>query len=190
MTSLSSIRRVVQRSKASQNREELWRLLNLLNTNPPSVVVNIGIDQGYLLDVWRELFDPTLLIGIDIRVPNRKLTLEQRADRDARFLFSDSNDLWTRDCLVKEYLGNRTIDLLFIDGSHTYEGVKRDFELYSGLVTKGGFIVFHDIKLKGPQWEGLVEVNKLWKELKPNYEHREFWDQAGQGTGTGVLIWK
>lgn len=36
------------------------------------------------------------------------------------------------------------IDLLFIDGDHSYEGVKLDFELYSKLLTEKGVIIIHD----------------------------------------------
>jgi hypothetical protein len=36
------------------------------------------------------------------------------------------------------------IDLLFIDGNHSYEGVKTDFELYSKLLSDNGIIVIHD----------------------------------------------
>lgn len=36
------------------------------------------------------------------------------------------------------------IRFLFIDGLHTYEGVKTDFELFYPLVLKGGIIVFDD----------------------------------------------
>ena len=36
------------------------------------------------------------------------------------------------------------IDFLFIDGDHSYEGVKSDFELYSKILTPGGLIVIHD----------------------------------------------
>jgi predicted O-methyltransferase YrrM len=36
------------------------------------------------------------------------------------------------------------IDFLFIDGDHSVEGCKTDFELYSNKIVKGGFIAFHD----------------------------------------------
>ena len=36
------------------------------------------------------------------------------------------------------------IDFLFIDGDHSYEGVKKDFELYSQLLTDKGIIIIHD----------------------------------------------
>src|SRR5205085_10582223 len=36
------------------------------------------------------------------------------------------------------------IDLLMIDGDHSYEGVKRDWELFSPFVKKTGVVLFHD----------------------------------------------
>lgn len=36
------------------------------------------------------------------------------------------------------------LDLVFIDGDHSYKGVKRDFDLYSKLLTDKGIIILHD----------------------------------------------
>lgn len=36
------------------------------------------------------------------------------------------------------------MDILFIDSDHTYDGVKRDFELYSTLIKDDGIIGLHD----------------------------------------------
>jgi hypothetical protein len=33
---------------------------------------------------------------------------------------------------------------LFIDGDHSYEGVKSDFELYSTILSEKGIIILHD----------------------------------------------
>ncbi len=39
---------------------------------------------------------------------------------------------------------NRQIDILFIDGDHSYEGVKRDWSLFSPFVQPFGVVIFHD----------------------------------------------
>ena len=38
----------------------------------------------------------------------------------------------------------RPISLLWIDGDHSYEGVRRDYLLWGGYVANGGVIAFHD----------------------------------------------
>ena len=45
--------------------------------------------------------------------------------------------------IVEKYFPNG-IDLLFIDGDHSYKGVINDFKNYFPLVNKGGYIVFDD----------------------------------------------
>lgn len=38
----------------------------------------------------------------------------------------------------------RNIDLLFIDGDHSYEGALGDWESYSGMLRTGSIVAFHD----------------------------------------------
>jgi hypothetical protein len=40
------------------------------------------------------------------------------------------------------------IDYLHIDGDHSYEGVKKDFELYSKIMSENGIITIHDTDQK------------------------------------------
>jgi predicted O-methyltransferase YrrM len=88
---------------------------------------------------------------------------------------------------VKDVLGGSPIDFLFIDGDHTYEGVKRDFELYSPLVKKGGIIAFHDIAVHPEKLKCFVNV--FWDELKKDYKYQEFIEDKNQGWGgIGVLF--
>lgn len=53
---------------------------------------------------------------------------------------------------------NKTIDFLFIDGSHLYEDVKKDFEIFYPWVKEGGIIALHDVS------RGHPGVLKFWKE--------------------------
>ena len=72
----------------------------------------------------------------------------------------------------------RCFDVIFIDGSHTYEDVKTDFMLSLYLLNKGGKIILHDILNKGKTKMGTYyEVWKLWKEIKKEnrrYKTREY----------------
>jgi predicted O-methyltransferase YrrM len=103
-------------------------------------------------------------------------------------IHADAHDPLTRD-RVKRLFGGRAVDLLFIDGDHSYEGVRRDFDLYSPLVRKGGMIALHDI-VPGPTV--LVgEVPRFWRELKrthtASHEIVEDWQQGGFGIGVILL---
>jgi predicted O-methyltransferase YrrM len=51
------------------------------------------------------------------------------------------------------------IDVLFIDGDHSAQGVKKDFSMYSPMVKQGGYIVFDDYldKVHSPQVRGAVD---------------------------------
>lgn len=40
---------------------------------------------------------------------------------------------------------DQEISLLFIDGDHTYEGVKADIHVWTRFVAIGGFVIFHDV---------------------------------------------
>jgi predicted O-methyltransferase YrrM len=44
----------------------------------------------------------------------------------------------------KNTLNNKELDLLFIDGDHTIDGVNNDYERYQKYVKKGGYIIFDD----------------------------------------------
>ena len=62
---------------------------------------------------------------------------------------------------IKAILKDNKVDFLFIDGDHSHEGVKKDFEMYSPLVRKGGIIAFHDIVPFG-----YPTLHKFWNEVK------------------------
>jgi cephalosporin hydroxylase len=87
-----------------------------------------------------------------------------------QFLRGDSHSEETAD-RVREIVGHIPVGLLFIDGDHAYEGVKRDWELYSPLVKPGGWIAFHDI-VDGPRTGG--GVTRLFRELQTQYVGRSF----------------
>lgn len=70
-----------------------------------------------------------------------------------------------------------SIDLLHIDGLHTYEAVKHDFETWLPKVKKEGIIFLHDIFVNKDDFG----VYKLWEELKNKYKTIEFYQSYGLG---------
>ncbi len=57
---------------------------------------------------------------------------------------------------IIDLLKNKKVDLLWIDGDHSYEGVKQDIKDWLPLVPNGGFVIFHDYR-KWPTY-GVKEV--------------------------------
>lgn len=85
---------------------------------------------------------------------------------------------------IEAQLQGRKLDFLFIDGDHSYEGVKKDFLMYSPLVRTGGLIAFHDVGINTP----VHQVQTFWNEIKGDYVHKEFIDNSGSfRAGIGVL---
>lgn len=72
---------------------------------------------------------------------------------------------------AKNLIGRDSLDFLFIDGDHTYSGVKKDFLMYSPLVRRGGLIAFHDISSNSPDPD--YGVSKIWKEINASYQFKE-----------------
>ena len=179
---------------SAQIRHEILTLLNIVRKMKPKYVLEIGTEDGGNLFLFSKIAsEEALLISIDLpegrfgggypecKIPVYKsfASPNQRID----LIREDSHDIDTLR-KVKAILGSNKLDFLFIDGDHTYPGVRKDFEMYSALVREGGMIAFHDIVPGLPELVG--EVPKFWQEVKNKYVHEEIvqnWSQGGYGIG-------
>jgi hypothetical protein len=72
---------------------------------------------------------------------------------------------------------DESIDLLHIDGFHSYEAVEKDFSEWLPKVCPGGIILLHDADERQPGFG----VWKLWEEIKDEYPHFLFKHNHGLG---------
>lgn len=155
-----------------QEGQELATLARRVSDTNPQTVVEIGTAEGGTLYTWcRFLHSAEIICSIDIgkRFGQRtKFFREFTDEADLLFINSSSQDRQTAKTVDDSI--SEGIDFLFIDGDHSYEGVKQDFELYSPLVNNDGIIAFHDIVKIDSEYMG---VPRFWKEVKDNYESEE-----------------
>ena len=180
--------------KPNQIVGEITEFLKLLACIKPRALIEIGTALGGTLFLFSKVSSSdATIISIDLPggefgggYPDWKTSLFRSFGwgcQRIHLICGDSHDTSTV-FKVKKIRGMRKIDFLFIDGDHSYKGVKRDFEIYSPLVKNGGIVVFHDI-VPGPL-EKVGGVPRFWHEIRDKHECLEIvmnWNQGGYGIG-------
>jgi predicted O-methyltransferase YrrM len=181
-----------------QKKSEILQLLKRVRPLDLQTACEIGAAGGgttFLLS--RVARADALIVSIDRNVPPglaRAAELWARPGQVAVTMSGNSQSEKTvRD--VQALLGRRKLDLLFIDGDHSYEGVSRDYLLYRELVRPGGLIAFHDIVPDHLTRFGQVTkaraggVSRLWQELRHAHRFEEYIEDPQQdGYGIGLLV--
>ena len=152
----------------SQEMEEIKPFYEFIRKLKPKIVCEIGTDKGGTLYLWcKASHDEALIVSLDL--PSRNNFTPKRRNfysnfkkykQDLKFVVGDSHKKETFNFL-KKILNGKLIDFLFIDGDHTYKGVKQDFNDYSKLVKKGGYIALHDIRTI----RNNCGVSEFWNDL-------------------------
>jgi len=162
----------------------------------PKVVMEIGTANGGTLFMFTRAADKdSLLISIDLPegpfgggYPFYLSRLFQSFRMPGQQIFlirGDSHETATRE-KIERILNGQKVDFLLIDGDHTYEGVRKDFETYSSFVRKGGVVALHDI-CRGPP-ESVGGVPEFWLEVREKYRSMSIVSNPSQsGLGIGVL---
>jgi len=160
--------------------------LTVANRNP-KIIVEIGTANGGTLSRWLEIPSAEIVISIDLpmgihggqgfeeRTYVISDALEQANLTNKKFYAINGNSKdWYLVERLRELLNGQKIDFLFIDGDHTYEGVKGDYDLYEEFLNEDSIVGFHDIIDSQFHSEHNCFVSTLWSELKNQYESVEF----------------
>ena len=179
----------------TQVRSEITGLIERLRKLKPRTVVEVGTHKGGNSFLFcHALPSVRRVVGVDLWVQNApKLIFFTRPGQVYRALHGDSQTTHMQQ-LVQRQLAGQPVDFLFIDGDHSYKGVRADFHLYAPLVRPGGIVAFHDIvpdhQTRYGRETGCYagEVYQLWSEIKQLYHYEELIDNHDQdGFGIGLI---
>lgn len=153
-------------------------LYSLVRFLPATKVVEIGVDDGSTTR--------PLLVGV--RATDGHLWSVDPAPCYAAqemVAGSELGHLWTFENVRSQEFAPRAphdLDLVFIDGDHSYEGVKSDWLLYEPLVRAGGLVLFHD-KMNTREFPGIARL--IDEEIRPYWER---WECVTLPYGWGLTI--
>jgi len=180
-----------------QDEREITWLAQIVEKLRPRHVLEIGSLLGGTLWLWmRYMPEGGHIVSVDMLVSHEdNRSVAQRWGHDLAWEMWASERNLMFDVIETSSQEQKTlyaverimpwVNFLFIDGNHGYEAVKRDYELYSPLVRKGGIIAFHDIDFeKDSPFYG---VKPLWEQIKSSgRDCLEFIAEPGQ-YGIGVV---
>jgi FkbM family methyltransferase len=179
---------ILQNPLEIQDFAEFYQALNCKN------VLEIGTYLGgtfYLLCKLSNLNGkkisidcPYATFGSDeVKVKQNEIDQYLLKFSDNVFVIRDNSNSPT--CLekLKNILNGELLDFIFIDGDHTYDGVKSDFEIYKNFLKNEGYIAFHDISSHISQDNVKNGVCMFWNELKNKYTYVEFNRESFGGIG-------
>ena len=180
---------------AVQIPQELQELFQMIEGLEPTNVMEIGSEAGGTFYLWCKLAKG-IKISLDLPTGTSgsgrfaaEMALASRTKMfkswatDVHVVTGDSHlpDTWHD---VNDILRDQKLDFLFIDGDHSYEGVKKDYEDYRYFVKEGGLIGFHDINDTEYHRKHGCYVANFWNELEG--DKREINQRAHWG-GVGLL---
>ena len=168
----------------------LWDIAHRLIE--PQHIVEIGSLFGGTLWYWLQMPGVESVTSVDLLTDFEPLHAEVAAARalwpswsDRLHIVEGDSQASTTIDLVRSV--TETIDVLFLDGDHSGDGVRADFERWSPLVRPGGLVAFHDTVLNGTRDEPgvralVAELKRRWRLLSI-----ELFDPDGAGITAFVL---
>lgn len=117
-----------------QERELLVNTARRKRATTPSLIVNIGVEYGASVVCLREGNKNAVILALDIDMSKKECG-------DIAYYIEADSGKFVRDWLA--ITGGKFVDVLFVDGDHTYEGIIKDL-VWTWWIRVGGVVVFHD----------------------------------------------
>lgn len=165
-------------------------IYNLIRNVAPSKIVELGTHKGTsLFSMAQAIKDENIncqLIGVDtwqgdINTGGYNTETVLGSVKAIIKKYYSSVDIQLMQMFFDEALAktaDKSIDILHIDGLHTYEAVKHDFETWLPKLKENGIVLLHDIIVDRVDF-GVI---RYWGELKMQYpNHFEFLHSFGLG---------
>lgn len=171
---------LIEKYRPPQNVIELNKLLGYVSDLSPNVVLQVGIENGKFLTIMDELFHPELMIGVDAS--------SEKNHSSATMITGDVLHLDTYQ-KVLETLGEKKVDFLFLSHDRTWAGMKKEYQMFSPLVRKGGIIAMDSIRQNSPAYNMAgIETWRVWTSIirDNRLKYFEFWDIGNNGYGPGI----
>lgn len=172
--------RAVYEHFALQKVPELTLILGLIK--PTDRVLEIGCDAGGT--TWAIMESGATHFGIDLPGERYSSGLAFAANDTSNMVFGDSHLKETRKKLndMLPLIPEAPIDILIIDGDHTYSGVQQDFYMYSAFCR--GIVIFHDVCEHSDESVG---VRKFFEKIKGQYTHLTYEAEPYDWGGLGFI---
>lgn len=190
-------RRTFRSMKALQTPAEIEGLYQRVCELAPQRILEIGTAKGGTLYLWcQAATEDALIVSIDLPwgqfgggydIPRGDLYRAFAHDQQTMHLLRGNSHEEETFQQIEKLFDHQPVDFMFIDGDHTYEGVKSDLLRYGPLVRPGGMIAFHDIVQA--VHDPTIEVDQLWDQIKTQFANDElvFDDNQGRRLGIGVI---
>lgn len=182
---------------ALQHPSEIAALIALIDQAGYKTCLEIGTRWGGTADLLGQFAGIMRMVLLDIRTePLLAARINSPHVRAAKVICGDSR---SPEVISEAGADPAGYDVVIIDGDHSYEGVRKDFDNYARMARPGGIIVLHDIAYsdeaaqKGKKRER-CGVPQLWREVKDDYEHIEIvkpdraWSIEEYQGGIGALF--
>ncbi len=168
------------RLRLQQNPYEYAAFLDWLRVQDVNSYMEIGIGDGGSFMINSLFSGAQKVVAVDdLSYEKHGIQKRSRILKKIRFLKRKVPKVTFYESDSAEFLKSHDdrYDIVFIDGDHSYEGVKQDY----ALCKANNFIIFHDIA------NANTGVKQLWDEIKTD-DDIEFIENPNTGIGIKKVI--